>query len=141
MKSKLLEIRDAGTFIPILAVQFGSEHEAERYLASRAGYGRTSDDQRAYVFLCRIDAFNARSTYNPHGWPGGARTMPVAHQYIIDKFDDLEPGAVVDVEYILGLTDEPKTSERFITPEPEPATPPQHGRNCDACDRTKQPTR
>ncbi len=121
MKSKLLEIRDVGTFIPVLAIQFGSEHEAERYLAARAGYGRTSDDQRAYVFLCKIDGSDTGGTYDPHRWPGGARTMAVAHQYIIDKFDDLEPGAVVDVEYILGLTGEPKTSERFITPEPAPA--------------------
>ena len=122
MKSKLLEIRDAGTFIPVLAVQFGSEHEAERYLAARAGYGRASDDQRGYVFLCKIGDNNA-CTYDPHRWPGGARTMTVAHQYIIDNFGDLEPGAVVDVEYILGLSAKPKTSERFITPEPEPATP------------------
>ena len=121
MKSKLLEIRDVGTFIPVLAIQFGSEHEAERYLAARAGYGRTSDDQRGHVFLCKIGG-NATGTYGPHRWPAGTRTMAVAHQYIIDKFDDLEPGAVVDVEYILGLTDEPKTSERLITPEPAPAT-------------------
>ena len=121
MKSKLFEIRDKATFIPVLAVQFGSEHEAERYLAARAGYGRTRVEQEQYVFVCKIDGNDTGGTYDPYQWVGGAKTMGVAHQHIIEHFDELEPGAVVDVEHILGSTDEPKTSERFIAPEPEPA--------------------
>jgi hypothetical protein len=113
MIAKLFEVRDAGTFIPVLAVQLGSRDEAERWLAARAGYGRSLLDQEAYVFLCKIDD-DAGGTYDPHAWPGGARTMQVAHQFIINHFKELDPGAVVDVEYIIGDRDEPKPSERFV---------------------------
>jgi hypothetical protein len=113
MLAKLLEIRDAATFIPVLAIQFGSENEAERYLAARAGYGCTIDDQKLYVFLCKIDGDGAGGTYDPQGWPGGARTMLIAHRFIVAHFDELEPGAVVDVEHILGETEKPKQSERL----------------------------
>lgn len=111
MKAKLFEVRDAGTFIPVLAVQLGSEHEAERYLASRAGYGRTAPEQSEYVYVAKINGNDSGGTYDPHQWSGGARTMPTAHQYIIENFDALEPGAVIDVEFILGRTDQPKQSE------------------------------
>ena len=111
MKAKLFEVRDAATFIPVLAVQFGSEHEAERYLASRAGYGRTAPEQARYVWVGKIDGNDSGGTYDPHNWPGISRTMQVAHQHILDNFDTLEPGAVVYVEYILGLQEQPKQSE------------------------------
>jgi len=40
--------------------------------------------------------------------------MLKAHEYIEKCFDELESGAVVDVEYILGETNKMKQSERFI---------------------------
>jgi hypothetical protein len=55
-----------------------------------------------------------RCTYDPYGWPATSRTMRLAHQHILDHFDDLESGAVVDVEYILGLTSEPRVSEAGV---------------------------
>jgi hypothetical protein len=39
--------------------------------------------------------------------------MPLAHQHIEQNWDLLNDGDVVDVEYILGETSEPKRSERF----------------------------
>ena len=38
--------------------------------------------------------------------------MTAAHQHIIENFDEIEHGGLVDVEFILGETEEPKTSER-----------------------------
>ena len=113
MIAKLFEIRDAATFISVLAVQFGSDNEAERYLAGRAGYGLQQHEQQEYVFLCKIGGTDTGGTYDPHAWPGGSRTMEVAHQFIIKHFAELEPGAVVDVEFILGKRNEPKQSERL----------------------------
>lgn len=113
MIAKLFEVRDAATFIPVLGVQFGSDNEAERYLASRAGYGQLQHQQQEYVFLCKIDGNDTGGMYDPHAWPGGARTMQVAHQFIIEHFDELEPGAVIDVEFIQGLRNEPKRPERL----------------------------
>jgi hypothetical protein len=52
----------------------------------------------------------ARSAYDPYDW--NDRTMQTAHNYIAKNFDDLSNGDVVDVEYILEETDEPKISER-----------------------------
>jgi hypothetical protein len=39
--------------------------------------------------------------------------MPVSHNYIIDHFDELADGDVVDVEFILGEKPAKKVSERL----------------------------
>lgn len=54
--------------------------------------------------------------YDVHAWPGDHRTMPTAHQYIIDNWDNLESGALIDVEHILGLREAPKQSEQETVP-------------------------
>ena len=41
--------------------------------------------------------------------------MEAAHQFIINHFDDLESGAVVDAEFIRGESLEPKESEAAAT--------------------------
>lgn len=111
MKTKTFEIRDASTFIPVIATKMEPACEADRYLFARSGFGVEAANQAAYVFLACIDGGDGRATSDPYMWPGGARTMPTAHQYIIDHFDELESGAVVDVEFIMGLTPAPKVSE------------------------------
>ena len=109
MEIKTFEIRDAGTFIPALAVKMRPMDERDRFLLSRAGYGLSPQSQEKYIMLVMLET--ERCAYAPHNWPGGARTMPVAHEYIEEHFDELENGAVVDVEFILGLSAEPKVSE------------------------------
>lgn len=42
MKAILVEVRDAGTFIPALAVRFKPSTELERYLLSAADAGPAS---------------------------------------------------------------------------------------------------
>lgn len=39
--------------------------------------------------------------------------MPTAHKWIIENWDELEHGQVVDVEFILGIASEPKIAERL----------------------------
>ena len=107
MITKTFEIRDASTFIPALAVKLDPGNDKDRYLLLRAGYGTPGD----YIFLAMIDGGNGRSSSDPYDWPGGARTMRVAHQYIAEHFDDLKSGDVVCVEFILGERTEPKESE------------------------------
>ena len=41
------------------------------------------------------------------------RTMPVAHDWIINHFDELRDGAVVDVQFILLETTAPKEAELY----------------------------
>lgn len=123
MNAKALEIRDEGTFIaalavdmnpepatacadPVAAEQFASRHHAQRYLLRRCGY---ACDRRPNVLLTRLDG-NGKATNDPYGW--GGRTWPVAHTYIIEHWTELKDGDVVDVQFILGETAQPKVSER-----------------------------
>ena len=46
-------------------------------------------------------------------WDCSSRTMQVAHLYIEEHFAKLNSGDVVDVEFIMGLTKQPKISERY----------------------------
>ncbi len=113
METKTFEIRDAATFIPVLAVKLRPSCEADLFLFGRAGFGTVPEMQSSYVFLCRIDGGGGFATSDSFAWPGGARTLPAAHHHITEHFDEMESGAVVDVEFILGITKEAKTSERL----------------------------
>ena len=109
MEAKTFEIRDKMTFIPILAVRLNPNTEQDRYLLARAGYGKNRESQREYVQLIRINGGDGNSDCDPHGW--GNRTMITAHQFIIEEWDSLASGAVIDVEYILGEATTVKRSE------------------------------
>lgn len=134
MDSKIIEIRDRGTFIPALAVRLGSRSESERYLLARAGFGRTFEDQAEYIVLCKINGGEPCQCHiDAFAWGQNPRTMFVAHMYLLNRhqeferdkqwcpsnraadkhegFDALPDGVVVDVEYILGLTQAAKTAE------------------------------
>lgn len=117
---KMLEVRDEGTLIPVMGIEIDMDHfdfpsgalsaakSAEIKLASyallrRAGYGKG----RRYILIA--DLINSTIRYDPFAW--SSRTMKEAHLYIEKHWDDLESGAVIDVEYILGKTSAAKTSE------------------------------
>lgn len=130
MKVKALEIRDDGTFIPALAIDMNpgepypsngsltedelraslDAHGARFYLLRRCGY---RCDGRPNIILTRLDG-NGMATNDPYEWPAGsmARTFGTAHHWIIEHWNELKDGDVVDVEFILGLRDTPKLSER-----------------------------
>lgn len=101
--SKLIEIRDRGTFIAAMAVRVSGD---DGYLMRRAGF------QSPMVYL--IALATERCAYDPYTW--GDRTMANAHLYIAEHFDELHDGDVVDVQFILGETDKPKVSEQFTAP-------------------------
>jgi len=109
MYAKTIEVRDAATFIPALAVRLSSDgFEEDRYLLGRAGFGTTTEAQSQYVLFTRLT--DGETHYDPQQWPN--RTMQVAHQHVVEHFDALAHGAVVDVQHILGETPGPKPSER-----------------------------
>jgi hypothetical protein len=109
MICKTFEIRDTATFIPMLAVKLAPGCEADRYLLARAGFGRIPVDQAGYVLLCQINGGEGLCKTDPYDWPEG--TYREAQQYITQMFDQLESGAVIDIEFILGKTKQPKLSE------------------------------
>jgi hypothetical protein len=98
MESKFFEIRDRMTFIPMLATRI---HGADSYLVRRAGY------QNHCVILVNLN--DARCRNSQYDW--NDRTFSTAHRYILENWDQLESDAVIDVEFILGETKEPKESE------------------------------
>ena len=122
MRAKVIEIRDRGTFIAALAVDMNPSGwryesdgtdaiEAQRYLLRRCGY---PCDGRPNICITHLSASGRPAWNDPYAW--GDRTYQVAHHYIIDHWDDLKDGDVVDVEYILGETATKKVSERLDRP-------------------------
>jgi len=108
MKTKTFEIRDEGTHIPAMAIVFEGSSEKERYQLARAGFGVNESHQDDYALLIHLTSM--RVNYDPSKW-GGGRTMQIAHTHIIQNWSSLESGQVIDVQFILGETEEPKESE------------------------------
>ena len=110
MEVKCLEIRDDGTFIPVICIWPAPDNEGQRYLLRRDGY--RGDNAERCVIL--IDAQCRGCAYDPFDWPN--RTKKVAHDFIAENWRALKDGDVIDVEYILGETKTPKLSERERAP-------------------------
>ena len=133
MKIKIIEVRDEGTMIPMLCVDmnlgdayprtgtFGEDefkaaledHAARLYYLLREGY---PCDGRPNILMTPLGADGDRCWNDPYGWTG-ARTRQIAHKHIIERWNELRDGDVVDVQFILGETKQPKKSERFREPE------------------------
>jgi hypothetical protein len=113
MKSKVLEIRDVGTFIPMLAIDINPDDDDDYgkqwYLMRRCGYACDGDPN---IVLTCLDAGGGPAWNDPYAW--GGRTYPVAHDYIIKHWIDLVDGDVIDVEFILGESTTKKISERMV---------------------------
>lgn len=107
MISKCFEVRDRMTFIPVAALRLTQANEGQRYLLRRAGYGL--EEGQIATILINLDRGECQN--DPYKWKD-ARTMPVAHQWIHDHFAELQDGAVIDVEFILGESSASKKSER-----------------------------
>jgi hypothetical protein len=112
MKVKIFEIRDQGTFFPAICTCLSGGNQQEAWLISRAGYGFPVFPGEYILFAHGNDV--GRCKYDPFQW--GDRTFHTAHQYIKENWDQLEGGEVIDVEFILGETEQPKKSERYWVP-------------------------
>ena len=108
MKRKLIEIRDEGTCIAVLAVQMVADGPIEERFLYRSGYPR--DGRQPSVILLHLSNVEAYS--DPYDWIY-ARTMKAAHLWICDHFDEIENGGVVDVRVMLGESKEPATPEIY----------------------------
>ena len=109
MESKLFEVRDAMTFIPVLGIRFGSNGEAERFLLATCGYGRTNADQHVHVWVCVLTSVS---------WTCEARdqksnTLRLAHSHIAEHWDELQSGDVVDCRVLRGESSVPVNPQRL----------------------------
>lgn len=110
IQTKLFELRDRATFIPLLVMHVESpQTEVERWLLARAGYGRDLEQQKDFIIMA--PAKGGKISYNPYDL-GSARTFVTAHDYIREHWDTLNTGDVICVESILGERNSPVTSER-----------------------------
>lgn len=113
METKILEVRDRGTFIPVLCVdmnpypELSDTRRAQEYYLRRSGY---PCDGRPNIAVAKVSMDGDPAWNDPYGWQ--SRTMAVAHKFIIEHWPKLRDGDVVDVQFILGETAEPKVSER-----------------------------
>lgn len=113
---KCFELRDEGTFIPVICIRPVPTNEAQRYLMRRDGY-QGNESERCIIMIaaqCRGVA------YDPYDWKDG-RTKGNAHNYITNHWHELADGAVIDVQFIIGETDKPKVSERLCEWEEDDA--------------------
>lgn len=104
MLTKIFEVRDEGTHIEVFAISTSPSNPGQEYGLERCGF-RGGDA----VIVGYLDG-ERNSSADPYHW--GGRTMPNAHQYIIDHFNDLKDGDVVDVRFILGEASAPCKSDR-----------------------------
>lgn len=117
IETKLFEVRDRATTISVIAIKMCAvryswkdtieQAEQERFLLHRVGY---NPDEPAMILFANLA--DEKFYYHPEQHSmHDARTMVTAHQYIVDRWSSLVSGQVIDVEYILGETNEPKQSE------------------------------
>ena len=109
MEVKCLEIRDAGTFMPVIAIRPVAQNEAQRYLLRRDGYSGAADEH--CIILIKTQCRGV--AYDPYDWPENPRTMHHAHKWIAKQWALLSDGDVIDVEFLLEETAKPKISERL----------------------------
>ena len=105
IETKLFEVQDSATFIPVIAQMITPPQAIDdlksRWLLSRAGF------REPCIIVSRLAG--GQVCYDPYDW--GSRTMLNAHLYIVKHWKELKSGAVVDVQFILGETEAPKSSE------------------------------
>jgi hypothetical protein len=101
MITKTIEVRDGVTFIPMLVIKLCPSNDADQYLFSKVGYGNSKD---LCILLVNLD--DTIANYDPHGWKD--TTRQTVHLWLIKHFDKIESGAVIDIRFILRVTNESK---------------------------------
>jgi hypothetical protein len=105
MQGKTFEVRDRGTFIPVVAMQLTTTNTDDFYIMRRAGFVPKNN----LIVLTKLSSLE--SQHSPYSWTGG-RTLQVVHNYLMDHWEETVSGQVLDVEFILREVDVPKVSEQ-----------------------------
>jgi len=108
---KLFEIRDRATCISAVGVLVNQhpDHSVEEwYILGRAGFGPI-ETSGTMVLLSML---GGQGKLHSERW--NDRTMQTAHLHIKNNWDELESGAVVCVEHILGERPEPCVPDRLF---------------------------
>ena len=108
LEAKIFEVRDRCTLMAVLATKLTSGNSKERQLAHREGFFGGGPNM---VIVTKLN--NLHTYCDPYTCESEevGRTMSVAMQYIQAGFETLQSGEVIDVEFILKETAQPKESE------------------------------
>jgi hypothetical protein len=130
LETKLFEVRDSGTFIVVMATRLipiwdnqslrtglftngvNTNPGKEAWLLHRVGLGHPDSYQ---ILMSKIES--GESSLDSEYWTResplsrGTRTLTMAHRYIEQTFSQLKSGDLIDVQFIIGETTEPKVSE------------------------------
>lgn len=95
--NKYFEVLDVGTCISVLCVELvsGEETPKESFLLGRVGF-------RGDLYILMINLSNMQVEYGSYEWKDKNSTLQTAHEFVIEHWQDLESGDVIDVEYIRG---------------------------------------
>lgn len=107
IETKVFEIRDKGTFIAAMAIKNLGVNAAQQFYFDSCGF--PSDGSSITLMML----YDQKATNDPYEW--GGRTMPAAHWWVLEHFNEMKDGDVVDVQVILGETTEKKISERLLS--------------------------
>lgn len=88
MQTKLLNIKDTGTYITVLATKTSSDNETEQIYLKRAGLGFD------LIAITQLETMQTET--DPYKWFDA--TMKTAHEFIQKNFDKLNTGWEIDVE-------------------------------------------
>jgi len=124
MLSKVFEIVDHGTFIVVLATRLDGKPAFELHddpALSLVDYTRNVDDYDRVKRLLARQAWppetghiivttltNLKTDYMPETW--GSNTLSLAHRHIIENWDDLRTGELIDCRVLRGEQTEPGPS-------------------------------
>ena len=109
---KIFEIRDTATCIVVMCVSLKTPNPKEKRLLWKVGYAsRETDIATPRTLILMHPMHTEKCSYEAYSLSNCSRTYPVAYNYIVEHWDELRSGDVVDVEFILGITNAPKPSE------------------------------
>ena len=111
IETKIFEVRDRATCMPVIATRLVSVDmqtddptlPSEVKLIERAGF--SNDFPQVVVHFLEPD----EGSWDASKW--SSRTRHVSHKHIANNWNKLNTGDVIDVEFILGETKQPKISE------------------------------
>lgn len=109
MQTKILEVRDRMTRIVIVAINMDPLITGDflpDFIASKALHSQGYAPDHTHILLGRVDG----TDFTNDPYKRTDRTLKEAHIHIQEMWEELQNGDVVDVEYILGETKEPKSS-------------------------------
>jgi len=107
LTTKTFEVRDNMTTIPVMVTQIGIDLDArDRGICARGGFYGTG---LPYYIMTSLTSMETH--HDPVKWSN--KTMRWVHWHLYQFWKTFENGAVIDVEFIQGITTQPKKAECY----------------------------